>query len=169
MGYVNVTDISTFIPPSMIQKTLGTWTPTISSNLISDVRTAADASFALLVPLVLPGSDIGLQGAKIKGVDLWYKIATNAADDFATVEVSVVTLADQGDACAGTTVDITIDTAHDAAAERKAIEDHKMEITLDDPVFIEEGKAYYLNCLVDAHANTAFSLFGALVHYELRL
>ena len=169
MGYVNVTDISQFIPPSAIQKTGGTWTPTISANVISDVRTAADAAFTLLIPLVLPGSEIGLQGAKIKSIDVWYKIATTAADDFATVALSKVTLAADGVVVAGAAVTVTIDAAHDTAAERLAIDDHKMTVTLASEVFIDEDYAYFLSCVIDAHLNTVFTLFGARVNYTLRL
>jgi hypothetical protein len=169
MGYVNVTDISQFIPPSAIQKTLGTWTPTIASNVVSDVRTAADANFTLLIPLVLPGSEIALQGAKIKSIDVWYKIATAAADDFATVTLNKVTLATDTVAVSGAAVDVTIDTAHDSAAERKAIASHKMTVTLDAEVFIDQDYAYWLSCVVDAAANTVFTLFGARVNYTLRL
>jgi hypothetical protein len=169
MGYVNVTDISQFIPPSAIQKTAGTWTPTIASNVVSDVRTAADAEFTLLIPLALPGSDVALQGAKIKSIDVWYKIATAAADDFATVALNKVTLAANAVAVSGAAVTVTCDTDHDTAAERKAIADHKMTVTLSTEVFIDEAYAYVLSCVVDAHANTAFTLFGARVNYTLRL
>jgi hypothetical protein len=169
MGYVNVTDISQFIPPSAIQKTAGTWTPTISSNVISDVRSAHDSSFTLLIPLSLPGSDVALQGAKIKSVDVWYKIATNAADDFATVALSKVTLAATSVAVAGAAVTVTVDTAHDTAAERLAIADHKMTVTLATAAFIDQDYAYWLSCVIDAHANTVFTLFGARVNYTLRL
>ena len=169
MGYVNITDISQFIPPNIIGKTAGTWTHTVASNVISEVRTAADAAFTLSVPLILPGSSVGLQGAKIKSVDLWYKIGTAAADDFATVEISIQTLAADGDAHSGTTITATCDTDHDTAAERLAVDEHKMTVTLTTPVFIDEDYSYYLNCIIDAHANTVFTLYGAQVHYELRL
>ena len=99
MGYVNVTDISQFIPPAEILKTAGTWTPTIASNVVSDVRTAADAEFTLLVPLTLPGSLVGLQGAKIISIDVWYKIATAAADDFATVAIHCRIVKHIGQSC----------------------------------------------------------------------
>ena len=74
MGYVNNTQMSTFIPPAMIQKTAGTWTPTIASNLVSDVRGQADGSFTLLVPIPLPSNAAVKAGAKLKSIDLFYKI-----------------------------------------------------------------------------------------------
>jgi len=169
MGYVNLTDISQFIPPSEVLKTAGTWTATIASNIISDVRTAADAEFTMLVPLTLSGSSVGLQGAKIKSIDVWYKIATAAADDFATVVVNKVALNADTIAVAGTAPAVTIDAAHDTAAERKAVATHKMTVTLDTPVFVDKNTAYWLSMVVDAAAGTVFTLYGAQVNYTLRL
>lgn len=169
MGYVNVTDICRFIPPAMIQKTAGTWTPALASDVVADVRTAADASFTLLVPLSLPGSACGLQGAKIRSVDVWYKIATAAADDFATVEIVKMTLGAQGTVVSGTKIETTLDSGHDSAAERKAVETHKMSVSLDSEVFLEVDAALNLVMTVDAAAGTVFSLYGAQVNYTLRL
>ena len=169
MGYVNDTDICQFIPPSLIQKSAGTWTPTVISNLVSDVRTAADAAFTLVVPLNLPGSSLGLQGAKIESVKVWYKIGTAAADDFATVEIDKATLGDNGDASSGAEITTSIDEDNDTAAERKTVDEHTMLVTLETPVFIEDDVAYYLVMVVDAAATTVFTLYGAQVNYTLRL
>lgn len=169
MGYVNVTDICQVIPPAFIQKSAGTWTPTVASDVVSDVRTAAAAAFDLLIPLVLPGSAGALQGAKIQSIDVWYKIGTAAATDFATVEVDKVALNADTVAVAGTNPTVTIDAAHDSAAERKAVETHKMNVTLSTEVFIEDDVAYYLHLNVDAAAGTVFTLYGAQVNYNLRL
>ena len=169
MGYVHLTDICQFIPPSDILKSAGTWTPTVASNLITDVRTAADAAFDLLIPIVLPGSSIAKQGAKLVSIDVWYIIATAAADDFATVELNKVTLAADGTAPTGAAVTTTCDTDHDSAAERKAADEHKMTVTLSTPAFIEDDEAYWLHLNVDAAAGTVFSLVGAQANFTLRL
>ena len=169
MGYVNDTDICQFIPPSMIQKSAGTWTPTLASNLVTDVRTAADAAFTLIVPISVPGSSVGVQGAKLVSIDFWYIIGTAAADDFATVELDKVTLAVDGTAPTGAAVSVTIDTDHDTAAERLAADEHKMNVALDTPVFIQDDEAFYLCMIVDAAAGTVFSVVGAQVNYTLRL
>lgn len=169
MGYVNVTDISVFVPPSMIGKSAGTWTPTLNSNKVYDVRTAADAAFSLIVPLVLPGSQVGLQGAKIESVDFWYRIGTADADDFATVEVSKMVLTASSVAPTGAAVAVSIDIAHDSAAERKAVDYHKMTVTLDTAEFIKIDTNYYLTMVIDAAATTVVWLYGAQIHYILRL
>ena len=169
MGYTHLTDICQFVPPSAAQKTAGTWTPTIASNVVSDVRTAADAEFTLLVPLSLPGSESALQGAKITSIDIWYRIATAAATDFATVNLVRLNHRAQELAAQGATINITMDAGHDTAAKRKAVEHHKMTITIDAPIFVEKNRPYYLVMIVDAHANTVFTYHGCQVNYTLRL
>ncbi len=44
MGYVNDTDMSQFIPAINFAFSAGTWTPTIASNVVAQVRTATAAS-----------------------------------------------------------------------------------------------------------------------------
>ena len=169
MGYVNNTHMSLFIPPASIQKTAGSWTPGVVSNIASDVRSAADASFTLIIPLPLPGNSQARAGARLMGVDLYYKIAAAAADDFATVELEKMTLPASGSALAGMAVATTCDAGHDIAAERKAIGDHTLTVTLNTPAYLDDGDAYVLVCTLDAASATVFSLFGARANYELRL
>jgi len=170
MGYVHDTQMRQFIPPFMCGKTAGTWTPTIASNVVGDVRTAADASFTLLIPIALPSNATDLKGAYLTSIDVWYKIATAAADDFTTVELEKMTLPASGTAVSGAAVTVTIDTGHDTAAERKAIGDaHKMTVTLSTPEWIDEDEVFYLQLVVDAAATTAFTFYGARANFTLRV
>jgi len=153
----------------VIAKSAGTWTPTLATNLISDVRTAADTSFNLFIPLQLPGSEVQLQGAKIKSVDVWYKVATSALDSFDDVVVTQQTLSATGVAVAGAAIASSCDAAHDSDAERKATGDHKMTVTITTPIFIEKNTAYILRLGANAGASTVFTLFGAQVNYTLRI
>lgn len=169
MGYVNITDISQFISPLEITKILGTWTPTISSNIISDVRTAAAADTTLLIPAVLPGSSIALQGAKLESFDVWYRIATAEPTGF-TVALNRVNLNAHAAAVTGTNITaISFDTNHDTPAKRYAEAHHRMTVSLDTPVFINHIHAYWLSCVIACHANTVLTLFGARANYTLRL
>lgn len=169
MGYVNVTDICQFIPPSMIAKSAGTWTPAVSSNLVSESRGASAAAFTLFIPLNLPGSSVGLQGGKIESVKVWYKIGTAAPTDFATVEVEKCTLGANGAASSGAAVTVAIDADHDTAAERKTVDEHTMLVTFPTPFYPEDDEAYYLVMVVDAAAGTIFTLYGAQINFTLRL
>ena len=169
MGFTHITDICNFISPFACAKSAGTWTPTVSSDVVSDVRTGADAAFDVLIPIALPGSVIGLQGAKLVSIDVWYEIGTAAADDFATVELDKVVLSPDGDAITGSNPAVTIDADHDTAAERLAVDEHKMNVALDTPVFIQDDEAWFLNLNIDAAATTVFTLTGAQANFTLRL
>ncbi len=169
MGYVNNTSMSEFIPPAAVGKSAGTWTPGVSSNVAAETRTAGDASFKLLIPAVLPGNSRTKAGAKLKSMDVFYKIATAAADDFATVALHRMSLPVTGSAVSGEEVALTIDAGHDSAAERKAVGDHTLTVTLSTPAYLNDGDAYVLECTIDAAATTVFTLYGARMNYELRV
>lgn len=169
MGYVHDTAMSQFISPFAIGKTAGTWTPTIASNVVSDVHTAADESFTLLIPITVPSNAVAQKGAYLRSVKMFYKIATAAADDVATVAMDKVTLPATGVAVSGAAVTITEDGDHDTAAERKAEGDHTMTISITAPFWIDDGECVWVSIVVDAALATAFSLYGAVANFTLRI
>ena len=169
MGYVHLTDICQFIPPADILKSLGTWTPTYASNVSSDVRTAAEANFALHVPIALPGSNLGLQGAKLVSIDFWYKIATAACTGSGTPVLNKIALAANAVAVSGAELTTTQDADHDTEAERVTVASHKMAITLSTPVFLEDDYAYMLYMTFNCAAGTVYTLYGAQANFTLRL
>ena len=103
------------------------------------------------------------------GVGASVALGTAAADDFATVELYKISLpAASGSALTAAAVTTAIDSAHDAAAERKAAGDHLMTVTLASPAWVDDGDVYALKLTVDAAAGTVFTLYGARALYELR-
>jgi hypothetical protein len=128
------------------------------------VRGAADASFTVYVPIPIPSNSVAERGSYLKSVELMYRIITSAADDFATVALYKDTLPGSGPV-----VTTTIDAGHDTAAERKAIDKHRMVVTLSTPEWIDNDIAFHLECVVDAAADTSFRVFGAIVNYTMRL
>ncbi len=170
MGYVHDTQMSQFIPPTMFNFSAGTWTATIASNVTSMDRTAADASFTAVIPVLMPSNAVALKGARLKSIDIWYSIGTAAADDFATVALDKVTLGVDDVAPTGAAVTHTIDTGHDSAAERLAVDnDHCMTLTITTPAWSDDGHAYYVSLIVDCAAGTVFKFFGARANFDLRI
>jgi len=168
MGYTTV-NISRFVPSSKILRTAGTWTAGLNANVVSEARGAADAAFTLLVPLELEAGDTYHEGARVKSVELFYKVSTAACDDFATVELERVTLPANGSAPGGAALACVIDAAHDTAAKRKAQGEHTMLVTPGADLWLEDDYGYWLACVVDAAAGSVFTLYGARIQYELRL
>lgn len=167
MGYLHDTKFSQFITPNQVVKSAGTWTTTLGTNTVADVRTAADASFTLYVPILIPSNDDSYKGAKLQSIDVHYKVATAAADDFATVELEKMSISAAG-AVTGAAVTITQDASHDTAAARKAVGDHFMTVTLTTPAWIDKDEVYWLQLVVDAAAGTVFTLWGAKANFTLR-
>ena len=170
MGYVHDTQMAKFIHPDEVIKSAGTWTATLASNVLSSVRSAADATFYLYIPVKLPSNAAALKGAYLKSIDVYYKIATAACDDFATVELEKQVLpAATGSDPSGSAVTVTQDTGHDTAAERKATGSHVMTVTLSTPVWIDDNDYYTLVLYVDAAATSVFTLWGARINWTLRV
>ncbi len=170
MGYVNDAHLSVPIPIDTFQMSAGTWTISESSGVVSRARAQADASFNCLIPIKMPiMSSIALQGLKLKSITVWYKIATAAADDFATVELEKAALPADGAAMAGAAVACTIDADHDSAAERKAADEHTITVSLDTPVFVDDDDVFWLKLVVDCAATTDFIFYGARANFNLNL
>ncbi len=110
MGYVHDTQMSQFVSPFKAAFTAGTWTPTLAANVVKNVRTAAAAAFTAMIPVELPANAAGLKGARLKSIDVWYKILTADATDFATVELEKTTLTANTVAITGAVVTTTLDT-----------------------------------------------------------
>jgi hypothetical protein len=173
MGYTFDTQMAQFIPPGAIQKTLGTWTPTIAAGLPCDVRTGAGAAFTLLIPVIIPSNAAGLKGARLKSIDVFYKIGTAALTSVTTVELDKVTLpppaAATGTAFTGAAVTITQDAFHNTSALRLAIGDHTMTVLLTTPAWLDDNDAYVLQIVCVDPGTAVFSLYGARANFDLRV
>ena len=176
MGYVHDTAMSKFVPPTLFGFSAGTWTLAVASNVWSYNRTAADASFTLYMPVLIPSNSVALKGSYLKSIELMYSIATAAADDFvaATCALYLDTLQASAASGSGTlnTAAIstgTLDTGHDAAAELKAIDEHRLVWSLTTPAWIDNDQAYHFEAVVDAAAGTVFKLFGGIINYTFRI
>lgn len=166
---IHNTHVNQFIPPQMIGRSAGTWADSVASNVAKTIRTAADASFTLIIPISLPQSSSARNGARLKSIDVYYKVLTAACDDFATVELEKMALPATGSAPTGAAVTTSCDSSHDTAAKRKAEGEHSMTVTLETPAYIGKDDAYALQLVVDAAAGTVFTIYGARANYDLRL
>jgi hypothetical protein len=166
---MNNTHMSQFIPPSQIQKSAGTWTPTLSTHLVSDVRSAASAGFNLFIPIPVPSNSEYRAGSKLVSIDVLWKNATADLSNCATVSLKKQTLSAHGSAVTGADVAVTVDTNNDTEAKRVTQADHKMTVTLDTPVYVDDDEGYVLYIAITAATSSAFQLFGAVANYQLRV
>jgi hypothetical protein len=169
MGYVVDTHSSIFIPATSFAFSAGTWTPTLASNVVSNVRTATAASNNVFVPVLLPGNSSGLKGSRLKSIDVWYTIGTADLTDFATVELELLTLPANAVAPTAAAVATTCDANHNTAALRKVQQNAMMSVILTTPVWIADVAAYMLNMLLNCAATSVVTLYGARANYDARL
>jgi hypothetical protein len=169
MGYVTLKKVNQFIPPNQIVKSAGTWTPTVAGNLVVEMRTAAAGGFYLVIPITLFGSELS-QGARVKSIDIWYKVGTAAMAGMASVTVKKLELnANAVNVGSAEYSAITLDADHDTEAERKAVATHKMTVSFTGKPFLNNDEALQVVLSCEAAATSAFTLYGAQANFELRL
>jgi hypothetical protein len=170
MGYVNISQLSQFIPASDFVKIgTGTWTSKLTSNVLCLERAAAAADIQVYVPVSLMSSPIKTQGAKILSLDLWFKIATADVDMLAPACFKTTLAADGSPVSAVVYEDVVSDAAHSAPFTAGVIGDHKMTLTFTHPPFFLEDTIYSFGFAINGTNLAVITLFGAQVSYLLRL
>jgi hypothetical protein len=66
-------------------------------------------------------------------------------------------------------VTTTYDADHDTAAERYAVAQHKLTLTLAAPEWVDDDAEYFVELTVDAAATSVVKLQGARANYDLRV
>jgi hypothetical protein len=168
MGYTHDTSMAAFTSPAEIIGTVGTWAVTAASHLWTLNKTAADNTSVVKIPLKLPSNNKGLKGALLKSVDLWWSNATGDLDAL-TPEIYLAALPAQAGTLAATAQSFAYDASHDTAAKRITQATHKMTLTLDTPIWIDNDNEAYVELTVDAAANSVVKLMGASANYTLRI
>ncbi len=170
MGYVNISQLSQFIPPSDFVKVgTGTWTQKITNFVLCEERAASAADIQVYVPVSLMSSPIKTQGAKILTMDLWFKIAAAEVDMLASACFKT-TLADNGSPVTAVTYDdIETDADHASPFNAGTIGDHKMTLTFTAPPYFLEDTIYSFGFAINGTNLAVITLFGAQVSFQLRI
>ena len=171
---IHDTHVSQFISPfAFAHSGTAVMTATIASNVVSNVRGASTTAHKTYIPIPVLSNQSLLKGAYLTSVDVFYTIAGEVADDFATVEFEKLVLpvpaAATGTAFTATAPASTCDAFHNTAALRLAIGNHTMTVTLTTPFWVDDNDALYLQLVVDMGASGVYAELGARANYTLRL
>jgi len=169
MGYVNISQLSQFIPPTdFIKIGTGTWTSKLVSNVLCLERAAAAADIQVYVPVSLMSSPIKTQGAKILSLDLWFKLTAEV--DFLSSACFKTTLSDNGVAVSAAVYsDVTTDADHSAPLAAGVVGNHKMTLTFNNPPFFLEDTIYSFGFVINGTNAAVITLYGAQVSFKLRI
>lgn len=175
MGYVHDTGFTQFVPPHMMSGTVAAWAIAAGqvANSVVYGCDATDEVAVLTIPVLAPSnngvdaSGAAAKGALLKSIEIDFEILTAALDAMSATIYKCKRGADGADVVL-TTPSFTYDTGHDSAAERIDVDEHKMTLTLDTPVYIENDEYYYVKISFDKAATSTVEVLGAFVNYTFR-
>lgn len=167
---IHNTHVSQFIPPTVFHYVTGTWADAagaVTDTIVKKV-TAADATSTINVPVTIPSNSIGLQGAKLVSVEIDYEVLTAACDAVSAV-FNLVTRGADGAAATVAAQTFTYDAGHDTAGERIDVDQHKMTLTLDTPIWIDNDQYVLVELTFDRAATTVVDMIAAVANFTLRM
>lgn len=169
-GYVHDTSMSQYIPPTVFHLVTGTWTHAAGqvTDTIAVINAAADATTTCNIPVMIPSNSVAQKGAYLRSVEIDFEVLT-AAMDAASVVFNLVTRGADGAVATVAAQTFTYDTGHDTAAERIDVDQHKMTVTLDTPVWLDNDQYALVELTLDRAVTTVVHLLGAVANYTLRL
>ncbi len=168
MGYVHDTQMSQYLPPNLFHYNTGTWTQVAGqvADTICMHRAAANETAVVNIPIMIPSNAAGYKGAQLKSIEIDYELLVADVTSITPVLNKVTRGADGADAV----VTVPAITSTPAAATAKAVDEHKMVVTLTTPEWIDNDVYFLLELTIVAGAggNTT-DILGAVVNYTLRI
>lgn len=167
---IHNTHVSQYIPPTLFHAVTGTWAHKAGqvTDTIAYGVTAADQVCIVNIPVMIPSNSIGLQGAKLSSVEIDFEILV-AACDALTAAINKVTRGANGADAVVAAIPFTYDTGHDTAPERITVDEHKMTLNLDTPIWIDNDEYVLVKLTVDKAATTTVEFLAAIANFTLRM
>ncbi len=170
-GYVHDTSMSQWFGPGAAHYVNGTWTDVAgaTANTVCKSKAAGDNTAVVTIPISLPQNGAAQKGAYLRSIDVYYIVATAALDACSALVHKLTLPAHAAAWGAATAQSFTYDAGHDAAAERITVDEHKMTLTLDTPIWLDDDDVAQVQVTFDAAATSALTFYGARANYTLRL
>lgn len=170
MGYVHNTHMTQYVPPSAMYGDTATWAMKAGqvSGTIAYGCDATDETANLHIPITILSNSVDAQGAYLVSIEVDFEILV-AACDSVTAYVNKVTRGADGADATVTALTFDYDTDHDTAAERLTLDEHKMTLTLDDPLWIDNDEYILVKIAFDKAATSTVEALGAFANFTLRV
>jgi len=129
----------------------------------------ADQTSIVTIPIMLPSNSVALKGSYIRTIEIDYEIV-DAPLTSVTAAVNKVTRGADGADAVVAAQTFTYDSGHDTAEERVEQDTHKMVLTLDTPIWIDNDEYLLVALTCDqAGDNGVIQFFSATANYTERL
>ena len=170
MGFVNNTHMAHYIPPTLFHIVTGTVTLVAGqvANTICAHIAATDEASVVTIPITVPSNSSDQKGAKLISVEIDFEI-TDAACDAVDALIHLVTRGANGSVATVSAPAFTYDTGNDTAAERYAVDEHKMVLTLTTPIWVDDDQYVLVQITFDKAATSEVDLYAAVANYTLRM
>jgi hypothetical protein len=170
-------DFQVQVPLAPAAYSTGTWTASLSSNVLLMTRTPANTTEYYQMPIIFPCRTTALKGAKLKSVTVVVALGgtlDTANDDF-EINILKVTTPVEGSAPVGSVLagDAAEDyvAAYDTKAERLVADDHTFVVTIPtiEQAYATAGEQYYVRVKVtdNAGANLTCVLEGCTAQFDV--
>lgn len=172
MGYVHDTGFTQVIPPVAMFGDTATWTlgaGQVSNSFVYKCD-ATDEVANVWIPIPIPsnsGVDAGgnaVKGSKLKSIEIDYEIVTAACDSV----TATIYKAKRGVEGAVVVMSTPTFTQSPTAANSKTADQHKLVLTLDTPVYIENDEYFFVKIAFDKAATSTVEILGAFANYNFR-
>lgn len=175
MGYVHDEDFCSFIPPTVVWGDTAAWAIAAGQTSGSLVYAcdATDETANLWIPIIgvpshLPDANgNAVKGGKVTKIEIDYEIVTAACDAVTAYIYKMKRGADDADVTI-TEPAFTYDAAHDTDDERDDVQEHRMELNITTPFYLEDDEYLWVKIAFDKAATSTVEFLGAFAYYELR-
>lgn len=169
-GYVHNTTMTQFITPLQMFGDTAAWTfgaGQVSGSLVYKCD-ATDEVANLFIPIPVMSNSVDQQGVYLRSIEVDFEILIAALDVLTPVIYKMTRGADGADVVVATPT-FTYDAGHDTAAERIDVDEHKMTLTLDTPIWVDNDVYLWLKLPFDKAATSTVEVLGAFANFTLRL
>ena len=163
-----------WVPASQMHFATGTWTLTIASNLITQVKTAGAETATAYVPFPArfsmgafqSGSGVVDRGIRPLGVEFLVRVATANLSGVPTIKIFKTPQPVNGGAVP-TVAEVTSTTGGDATVTAATtVRRINALIASRDREFLTDTATYHAEVALAAAATTAIAVYGAFWHFE---
>lgn len=160
-----------YIPPGWMHFVTGTWTDAagVITDTICKARAAGASTSTINIPVPVPSNSqsANYQGSKLVAVEIDYEITTAAATSIDAI-VNLVTRGINGAVHSVASQAFTYDTGHDTAAERYAVDQHRMRIEITTPFWVDDDQYVLIEFTAVCPASTVLQMLGAHAYFTLK-
>jgi hypothetical protein len=163
---INNVHFSQYISPLNFHIVTGTWTQVAGqvAGTICLHKAAAAETSVVTVPVEAPSNSIALQGSKLLSVEIDFEVLVADLTSI-TATIKKISRGIEGAVAVATAVTFT---QSPTAALAKAVEQHKLVLTLDTPAWIDNDEYYLVQLSCVAPATTTLDFLAAVANFVFR-